>query len=189
MQTIQHSFSLSNQLADTVYAYYHQKQTPAAAIYRYGGVLYKALDAQSIKINPTQIYILSAFYGLVRPFDDIIKYRLDFTHSRLGNLYQYWKKPIRDYLTTKHPDEVFVDLTSKEFESLLPKTLKIYRIDFIYKNQKKLSTVLLKQLRGYMARYLVSMKVDSIEAIKTIEVQGFHYDTKLSKEKQIIFSL
>ena len=139
-------FKVSDILAKEILSYYHDNHLASKAIYRYGGVLYKALDPLTIDFNQeNKIFILSAQYGLLRQFDGIHKYRIDYNHRMLGNLYSYWKKDIHNYLNNFYKNDLLIDLTSKEFEQLIPEN-KI-RIEFEL-NEKKISTVLLKQMRG-----------------------------------------
>ena len=137
---LKEKFKLSDQLVDEVYNYYHEINTPSMALYRYGGVLYKALDAKTLSFNDNRLFILSGFYGLLEHDHEIIKYRIDYTHRMLGNLYHFWKDSIHTYIN--QIDDIKIDLTSKEFEVLIPEP-KI-RIDFTL-SDKNISTVLLNK--------------------------------------------
>lgn len=178
-------FNLSDKLTNEVYNYYHVDSTLSQAIYRYGGVLYKALNPSSLNFKDNKIYILSAMYGLLESNTAIKKYRMDFTYSMLGNLYSYWKEDLSNYMNNSFKNEILIDLTSKEFEDLIIKPK--YRIDFKLID-KNISTVLLKQMRGNFAREIVNQNLNSIDDIKSLNVEGFKYNESLSNEFELIFS-
>lgn len=182
---LKEKFVLSDKLVDEVYGYYHGENIPSAAVFRYGGVLYKALEPKSINFQDNKLFIFSGLYGLLNSHDKISKYRIDYTHRMLGNLYTYWKDDIHTYLLNQYKNEIFIDLTSKEFEVLIPNN-KI-RLDFKLKN-KNISTVLLKQLRGFFAREIINQNLVSIDQIKNLNVEGFTYDSTLSSDHTYIFT-
>lgn len=182
---LKEKFNLSDKLVDEVYHYYHEPQEPSKAIYRYGGILYKALDAKTLKFMDNKIFIFSAMYGLLNHDDQILKYRIDFTHRMLGNLYHYWKNKIESYLIKHYQNEILVDLTSKEFEVLIPNP-KI-RIDFKLID-KNTSTVLLKQMRGKFARYIINNNLKTIDEIKNIIIDDFKFDCELSTDSIFYFT-
>lgn len=175
---------LSPKLSAEVYSFYHHGQA-RKALDLYSGVSYKAMDSKTLR-NEEGLYIIDAYYGLVRPSDMVKPYRLDFTMTLIGNLYDYWKDTIANYLTKAHEDDFLIDLTSKEFSPLIPKHLNLVRIDFVEKN-KTISSVLLKQMRGKMTRYLLENPVLNVEEIKKIKIEGFEYDPQ-SSQTDLVFS-
>ncbi|VEU82256.1 YaaA family protein [Acholeplasma hippikon] len=179
-------FDLSDKLVDEVYDYYHKEQTLSQAIIRYGGILYKSLDAETLNFKDNQIFILSAMYGLVPHDAEIKKYRIDFTHRMLGNLYHYWKKDLTHYMKLEFKNEILIDLTSKEFEDLIIKPK--YRIDFKVLNQKTTPTVLLKQMRGLFAREIVNKNIQTLDQIKSLVINDFKFNQELSTEFEFIFT-
>ena len=77
------------------------------AIYAFKGDVYSALDVESIledKFDFLQenLRIISGFYGLLRPFDKILPYRLVMStkleNLRGKNLYEFWSDNITDLL-------------------------------------------------------------------------------------------
>lgn len=69
------------------------------AIYAYTGVVYKALSpntlsSESLYESQNKLGIVSCLYGLLRPFDSIMPYRLDFkmpSPVSSGTLASFWK--------------------------------------------------------------------------------------------------
>jgi len=72
------------------------------AISMYYGVSFKELELEayseeSLKYLKDKLFILSALYGLSKPFDLVKKYRLDMTMSIVDKgLYNFWKKEINE---------------------------------------------------------------------------------------------
>jgi len=178
--------SLSPKLAAITHQYY-QRPTMARAINLYSGVSYKAMDSQTFTVDNHKLYILDAYYGLIRPSDHIRAYRLDFTMRFLGNLYEYWQSDIANYLHKAHHNDTLVDLCSHEFSPLLAGQKDVIRIDFVLKD-KKISNVLLKQMRGKMARYIVDHNINDVLSLKSITLEGFTYCLDQSTTKTFIFA-
>lgn len=92
-----------------------------AAIDRYTGVLYDALDAGTLSTRDrrrldAQVVVLSALWGLVRPTDPIPDYKLKMgaTLSGLGKLSTWWRPAITDALAPLVEGRVVWDLLPNE---------------------------------------------------------------------------
>ncbi|HHW79972.1 MAG TPA: YaaA family protein [Acholeplasmataceae bacterium] len=181
-------FKLSDKLTNEVYNYYQKDNVESTAINLYEGVLYKALKEDTLKIKDNKLYILSAMYGLLKPFDNISYYRLDFNIKYFGNLYNYWSEPVNNYLKTNYQDEIIINLASKEFSSLINKLPNLITIEFSNLDNKKLSSVLLKQLRGYLANIIINNNIKTLDELKKIKIKDFFYNENLSNNNIIYFS-
>ncbi|HKM02351.1 MAG TPA: YaaA family protein [Bacilli bacterium] len=184
--TLQDKMGLSPKLAQQVYDYLREP-TSGRASSLFSGVSYKAMELDKLNVKNDKLYIIDALYGLVRPHDNISRYRLDFTMRFLGNLYDYWQNIIAEYLNTHHQDDVLIDLTSHEFSSLIPSELNVIRVDFAVVN-KKISSVLLKQMRGKMTRYLIENNINNLLELKQIKIEGFSYCPQSSNNNNFIFT-
>lgn len=181
-------FSLSDKLADEVFSYYHNEVKSGLAIELYDGVLYKTLKQDGLNFKDNQLYIVSALYGLLHHDDLISKYRLDFTIHNFGNLYSYWQDDITNHLNTNFNNDIIVNLTSKEFYPVIKDVNHLVTIEFIGPNKKRLSSVLLKQLRGTMAKLIINQNIQTKDELKDLSVLGFKYDVALSTENTYYFS-
>jgi len=112
------------------------KSIPAISMYY--GVSFKELELEaysekSLKYLKDKLFILSALYGLSKPFDLLKKYRLDMTMSIVDKgLYNFWKKEINEYISKSlAKDEVLLNLASGEFSKLIDtKKINMINIDF-----------------------------------------------------------
>lgn len=184
---------VNDKIAEENYMRYQNFKEVNSAIFTYTGLQYKNLDAPTLTADEltyaqNHLYILSALYGLVRPFDEIGLYRLDLTMNikiKEKSLVEYWRKPIEKQLK----NEVIVSLASKEYEDLLSEDLNVISIKFlIEKDNKYLNQATHSKIaRGLFMRECIQRKVANIEELKMIEVSGFKYDAKLSEEKIYVF--
>ena len=107
------------------------------AVNCYCGISYKYLASSLMNQNQLSylndhLRILSGFYGILRPFDGIREYRLDF--DCMSDLYQFWSDLI--YKEMFKDKEVIINLASKEYSVLLEKYLqsddKLINVDFLH---------------------------------------------------------
>lgn len=187
LSDIETGFKISNTLAINVYNYINSPKSKKAAIHLYDGTLYKMLDYQSTNKTNHKLYILSAYYGLIRPFDGITPYRLDFNQKVIKDLYSFWKPLVNKYLN-KYQNELLINLASKEFYKLLDESLNYITIDFKL-NDRNISNVLLKQMRGKMAHTILNnSKLKTVEDLKSLVVDSFTFNNYLSTDKLLIFT-
>lgn len=153
-----------------------------SAIESYTGEAFKylklGLSQLELKKLQDRLYIFSALYGLLRPFDEIHPYRLDMTMRVLSDqtLVQFWKEDINTQL---RQEKEILSLASKEFEKLVE--VPYYRVEFFKHDGNRVHTVLAKQMRGMLAQHIIMNECDSIEAIKNIELNGFCCHAEESK--------
>ena len=108
--------SVSDKIAELNYNRFKSWVNPSLsskskqAIYAFKGDVYSGLNAETITKDKfdfmqNNLRILSGFYGLLRPFDKILPYRLEMgtklQNSRGKNLYEFWGNKITDLLNKK----------------------------------------------------------------------------------------
>ena len=181
------------QEAQTNYRLFEEQKT--CAIYAYDGYAFKGFDINSLK-NESQtylsshLYILSGLFGLVRPYDCISPYRLEIKDKTIKNLYDFWKPKIKDYMDIHHPNQILINLASKEYSKVLDETLHVTTISF-YQNVNhtyKSISMHVKFMRGKMANYLISNQIEDLNQIKSIDLDGYTYDLTKSSDADIAFS-
>lgn len=173
------------------------------AIYAFNGDVYRGLDAYSItedKIENTQntVRILSGLYGLLKPFDLIMPYRLEmgikFPIGKSKNLYEFWKEKITKALNSElQEDEILLNLASNEyFKAIDTKSLKgnLIHVDFKeFKNgEYKTIGFFAKYARGLMARFIIDNAINDLNGLKTFDLENYAFDTNLSKGNTLVFT-
>ena len=140
------------------------KLPTAKAIDVYSGVLYQALDFNSLdsaskKRAIKSIVIISALFGAVRLEDKIPSYKLDMAKSlpKLGSLNSLWKKVLPDALE-KIKTDLIIDCRSSTYQGVwtpdLNKTVGI-RVFTIKNGKKTVVTHMSKKTRGDVTKLLV----------------------------------
>lgn len=179
------------------------KTEAVAAALAFKGEVYRGLDAETLSeeaqnyINHN-VFLLSGLYGMLRPTDKVMLYRLEMG-SKLDvngskNLYGFWKEILTPYLNSKlKKGEFILNLASNEYAKVLDKkTLKAPMIEVEFQDYKdgKLKKIMMyfKHARGAMARYCAENNVQTLDEIKAFDVDGYRYDANLSTESRFIFT-
>lgn len=151
--------------------------------------LKKGLDQSAWRFLGEHLRILSACYGVVRPFDGIRRYRKDFTTR---GLYQAWGDRI--YQALHQEGRTFLNLASDEYA----KTVRRYiqeedqMIDVAFYEQeadgtlKKHSTIS-KKGRGQLVNYLARTANLDLAHLKQFNDLDYQYDSRRSTQSEWVF--
>lgn len=141
--------------------------------------------------------ILSGFYGLLRPFDGIVPYRLGMgDRARVAgtaNLYDFWGKRLADDLYRNN--EIVLDLASAEYEkAILPylngdRHFVKCRFGEVVEGKIKQKATQAKMARGTMVRYLAENQVNDLAGVKEFNIGGYRYRPDLSTNDDLAFAL
>jgi len=178
------------------------KKKSLQAALAFKGEVYRGLDAETLDENAQDylnqnLFILSGLYGILRPSDRVMLYRLEMG-SKLDvngskNLYGFWKETLTDFVNSKlKRNEVLLNLASAEYaQALDKKKLKSPKIDveFLdYKNgELKPIMVFFKQSRGAMARFCAENNIQKLDEVKLFNENGYSFDAKLSTNEKLVF--
>ena len=173
------------------------------AVYAFNGDVYRGLDAYTIaqdKIDVLQntVRILSGLYGILKPLDVIMPYRLEmgtkFPVGKNKDLYQFWKSKVTNFLNNEMTeDEVLLNLASNEyFKAVDKKQLKAQVVDVDFKEFKngnyKTISFFAKYARGLMARYIVEHQIETVEDLKAFNLDNYKFDANLSTDTKLVFT-
>lgn len=168
------------------------------ALFSFTGLVYKYLDSLSLEESAlryldSHLLIFSGLYGLLRPFDQIRPYRLDYENPLKideKTLEVYWAEKIAHYLNNEA--NLIFNLASKEYYKPLLEKLEVpvYTFDFKVTDGKTLKTkaTLSKMARGEMLRLMAQKRVTSLDEALTLTPQGFTYNETLSKSSTLLFT-
>lgn len=182
------------------------------ALLAYEGIQYrylapKTLDEGALSWLSEHLRILSGFYGVLRPFDGVMPYRLEMqAEAKIGgkrNLYEFWGDKLRRALGTS---PVFIlNLASKEYAKAVEPHLRYGDrwLSCVFAEQKDGKLVqkatLAKMARGEMTRYLAetlshrkeldgTMQVGELmTAVKNFNRLGFSWSEAHSTERELVF--
>lgn len=201
---------ISPKLAELAALRYSEWQFPfpegkaRPALLAFKGDVYDGLKAW--ELNPEQISfagqhlrILSGLYGILRPNDLILAYRLEMGTKLHGkdftNLYQFWCDNITHSVkkALKESGSPFlINLASAEYAKV---------VDFKATNARILTPVFKefsngelkfisyngKRARGLMSRFIIDRKITDPEELKLFDYEGYCYMDQLSGKDEWVF--
>jgi len=173
------------------------------AISAYTGTVFKEIKYETyskdeLSFLNEHLIILSAFYGILSPFDLIFPYRLDPTMKifKKLSLYDYWKDFIAEKLVQIFQDgdeEFLINLASSEYIKMIDKKkFKHTVIDIEFKefrnNKYSSISTYAKKARGIMTDYIIRKKLSLPEEIKLFDKDGYSFNKELSSETKYVFT-
>lgn len=186
----------NDKLTEKAYYDYQEfdfRDLPNPALFSYDGLVFKQFkmeDFEDLDYLNDHVFIISALYGLVKPMTGIRDYRLYFDNTRY-DLYEFWKDDL--YKKLYEDNDLVINLASKEYSKtirpFLKKNDKFITIDFKEVRDGKLKSVVayMKQARGAMLREIITRKIDDIDEIKKLNINGYTYDPYNSKPDTLTF--
>lgn len=170
------------------------------AILSYEGIAYQYMspavfDEEQLAYIQEHLRILSAFYGVVKPMDGVVPYRLEMqakiTIEEKKDLYEFWGSRI--YNEVRDESGIFINLASKEYYKCIDKYLmptdRFITCDFVEDVNGKLITkgTYAKMARGEMVRYMAERKVEEVENLKEFNGLGYVFREDLSSDNKFVF--
>jgi len=159
-----------------------------------------SLSEKGIDYIQNHLRILSGLYGLLKPCDDMLPYRLEmgtkFANQKGKDLYAFWGNQITDLLNAQlaeQDSQTLVNLASNEyFKAVKKKDLNGRIVTPIFKDWKggkyKIISFYAKKARGLMARYAADHQVENAEDLKFFDVDGYKFDPEQSSETDWVFT-
>ncbi len=175
-------------------------ETAGQAIFVFQGDVYGSIRAneyteEELFFCQDHLAILSGLYGLIRPLDLMMPYRLEmglkFTIEE-GTLYDYWRQETTECLNSLSEGMEIINLASNEYFKVLDqKQLKSEIIvpAFKERTEKGLKTVAIyaKQARGKMVDFIIRNKLTRSEQLLDFVEDGYSYSAEHSKRNEIVF--
>lgn len=199
--------SISRQLAEVNHERNQQwdkqnNEDVRQAALAFKGDVYQGLNAdqwseKDMAFANEHLRILSGLYGILKPGDGILPYRLEMGTSlpvgRRKDLYDFWRDKIKGYFkNTISEDELILNLASNEyFRAVEAAKVKnpVLSVEFkdFSKGSFKIISFYAKKARGYMADYIVQNRIDNKEDLKGFDTEGYYFDVKTSTDSNFVF--
>ncbi len=174
--------------------------TSRAAVLAFAGDVYTGLNAPASFSERDYTHaqktfrILSGLYGVLRPLDLMMPYRLEMgtklVNSRGKDLYAYWREVVTDTLRAdldaSPGASVLVNLASNEyFGAVDVKRLDANVISPVFLDSKdggphKIVSFFAKRARGEMSGFLIKERVTTIKGIADFDGMGYRFDATRS---------
>ena len=170
------------------------------ALLAYEGIQYQymapgVLEELQYLYLQEHLRIVSGFYGLLRPFDGVIPYRLEMQAKlqiqQYSNLYQFWGSQLARQLAAE--TNIIINLASKEYSRAilphLPASVQVYTCVFgEYTDGKiKEKATLCKMARGQMVRWMAENNITAPEQLCHFSQLEYCYSASHSSKYQLVF--
>lgn len=202
--------SISDQLAELNYARFQQwsaapsKDDSRPAVYAFQGDVYQGLKASDWKAAQrtyaqSHLRILSGLYGLLRPMDSIMPYRLEMGRKlktkTAKNLYDFWGDQLADAIndaTAASRSKAIVNLASQEyFKAAKARKLNSPIVTPVFKDfsngKHKVISFFAKKARGMMADWIIRNKVKHPADLSQFAAGGYEWQQTESTEDAPVF--
>ena len=174
------------------------------AVLAFNGDVYEGLDAPSLSADDlrfaqTHLRILSGLYGVLRPLDLMLPYRLEMgirlDNPRGKDLYTFWGERITEVLNIALRESgaaTVVNLASTEyFKSVKAKALAASVVQPVFEDwsagRYKVVSFYAKRARGLMARYAITRRLAEPDALRDFAEEGYAFDPAASDEARWVF--
>ncbi len=156
--------------------------------------------------------ILSGFYGVVKPLDGVVPYRLEMCAKGTGfaslakaapaecsNLYDFWGDDLyREVMDdpegpASRRSRIIINLASKEYSKCIEKYLQTgdRYITCVFGELESGKVVqkgvYAKMARGEMVRFMAGIQAAEPEQIKDFNWSGYHFDEERSSDTEYVF--
>ena len=174
------------------------------AILAFNGDVYEGLDARAwpeddLIFAQTRLRILSGLYGLLRPLDRILPYRLEMG-IRLDtpdgkDLYAFWGDRLTDAVNEAvraAQASAVVNLASVEyFKAVKPKRLSVPVTQPVFEDWSggrfKVVSFYAKRARGLMVRYIIDHRLSEPEGMRDFDRDGYAFAPEVSDATTWVF--
>jgi cytoplasmic iron level regulating protein YaaA (DUF328/UPF0246 family) len=170
------------------------------ALLSYEGIQYqymapKVFQDGQWKYVQEHLRILSGFYGVLKPLDGVVPYRMEMQARAVfggaKNLYEFWGETI--YHEISKDTSWILNLASKEYSQCIEKYLEpqIPYITCVFGEERNGKIVqkgtLAKMARGEMVRFLSLNNITEPEGVKKFRELGFRYSPEHSRKDRLVF--
>ncbi len=174
------------------------------AVLAFAGDVYEGLQAETLAVDDLawaqeHVVILSGLYGALRPLDKLQPYRLEMgtavATERGRNLYDWWGDTIAAHLNQRQRGErapVIVNLASQEYSrAALRPALKARVVECVFEEGQggkyRIVSFFAKKARGLMARFAIQNRIETPEALREFDEEGYGFVPALSANDRLVF--
>ena len=175
----------------------------APAMFAFTGEVYRGLDAKTLDKNAVDYLqknyrMLSGLYGLLKPSDKVMLYRLEmgrnFEFDQYKNLYEFWTEKVTDQLNSEmKKNEILLNLASTEYGKVINRKKlnhKVIDFDFYELKDGKLKTIVVytKHARGLVVRYCAETNAKTLNDVKAFNYEGYRINEEKSTDTKLVFT-
>jgi len=170
------------------------------AVLAYEGIQYQYMapgvfSNEEFSYLQQHLRILSGFYGMLRPFDGVVPYRLEM-QAKLNNcegkdLYKYWGDKL--YRQMEKETDCVINLASREYSVCISAYRKpeLRFITCVFGEEKDGKVLekgtLCKMARGEMVRFMAENRITEPEQLKSFDRLQHRFAPEHSTEETFVF--
>lgn len=196
LSQLKHILNVSNSLTQINFdRYAHFQSEPSEditrpAIHAYKGDVFKQLTPhiyteKQQEYAQTSLRIISALYGILRPYDQIQAYRLEMktrlADTNITDLSKFWRQRVTQIINNelqKHKEKIIIDLTSNEYATAIDFASidgQVVKIHFKQEKNHKINnfSLLTKRARGMLIQFLISHEHETIAGVMKFNDQNY----------------
>lgn len=159
-----------------------------------------SLTASDFEFANHHLKIISGLYGLLRPLDFILPYRLEMgtrlVNNEGNNLYHFWKKKITYELNkslSENNHSIILNLASSEYFKVIdaPQLKKpVLHISFVQKQGGTYKNLGLdsKKARGRMVNFVIKNRITNPNDLKAFCEDSYTFNSNFSNEKEWVYT-
>jgi cytoplasmic iron level regulating protein YaaA (DUF328/UPF0246 family) len=175
------------------------------ALYLFDGDAYQGLNAPTLSPSTVahaakHLRILSGLYGVLRPTDLALAYRLEIGSglSVAGekNLYAFWTNTVTAHLEealSSQAERSILNTASGEYSRVVNfKKLGARVVEPVFlelkDNKYRKISVFMKRARGLMVRFMVDNQIDQLDHLRAFQADGYSWDASLSTNDKWVYT-
>jgi cytoplasmic iron level regulating protein YaaA (DUF328/UPF0246 family) len=175
----------------------------APAMFAFTGEVYRGLDAKTLDKKAVDYLqknyrMLSGLYGLLKPSDKVMLYRLEmgrpFEFDEYKNLYSFWTEKVTEQLNSEmKKNEPLLFLCSNEYGKVIDRKKlnhKIIDFEFYELREGKFKTIVVytKHARGLVVRFCAETQAKTLNDVKAFNYEGYRIDEEKSTDTKLVFT-
>lgn len=181
-------------------------ETARQAVLAFSGDVYLGLEASTFSerdfTHAQKVFrILSGLYGVLRPLDLMMPYRLEMgskvENERGKDLYSFWKDEVTKSLAADIDASpgpgVLINLASNEYfgavdqQGLGARIVSPVFLDSKDGGTHKIVSFFAKKARGSMSQFLIKNRISSVKGITEFDGMGYGFDASQSTPDRPVF--
>jgi cytoplasmic iron level regulating protein YaaA (DUF328/UPF0246 family) len=185
------------------YPFNKEEVKPALSVFK--GEVFVGINANNFSVEDLyyaqdHLRILSGLYGVLRPLDAIMPYRLEmgtkYSTTKYKHLYDFWgmkiNKAVQETLDAQG-DKVLINLASNEYyKSVKANKLNAEIITPQFKDfkngQYKMISFFAKKARGLMTNFILKNRISNPEELKLFNMEAYEYNDRLTEGNNWVFT-
>ncbi|MFD0898105.1 peroxide stress protein YaaA [Loigolactobacillus binensis] len=176
------------------------KERLTPALLAFSGIQYQYMapdvfTAPALAYVQANLRILSGFYGILRPFDGVVPYRLEMqARLKVGqspNLYDFWG--VKPYQALQTNTEPIINLASQEYAKIIQRHLQpdTPLIDIVFGHwidgKIKTRATLAKMARGEMVRFMAENNIQRLAELRQFNRLNYQFMPELATKTKLVF--